>query len=132
MQNLSHRSPVKKFIPGIVWFFLLLALICLPGSKIPEVETWLHDIYFDKWVHTGLFAVLVFLFIYPVSKLALTVKAKKNWAVKIAIATCVWGLTTEFIQKNFIPDRSFDIIDWCADSFGVLLAYTWCRLKYLK
>jgi hypothetical protein len=132
MQNPSPGLSVKKFIPGIAWFFLILVLICLPGSKIPTVETWLNDIYFDKWVHTGLFAVLVFLFIYPMSKLDLALAIKKNMALKIAIAACIWGLTTEFIQKFFIPDRSFDMYDLVADSFGILIAYTWCRIKYLK
>jgi hypothetical protein len=132
MQNLSNISSVKKFVPGIAWFFLILVLICLPGSSIPQIETWLNDIYFDKWVHTGLFGGLSLLFTYPVSRLALTLDVKKKWAIKIAIAICIWGLTTEFIQKYFIPDRSFDIFDWCADSFGILIAYTWCRIKYLK
>ena len=130
--TLLTSIPIKKFIPGIAWFFLILILICLPGSKIPTVETWLNDIYFDKWVHTGLFAVLVLLFIYPVSKFPLPQEVKRNTAIKIAIAACTWGLTTEFIQKFFIPDRSFDLFDLAADSLGVLLAYAWCRKKYLK
>ena len=132
MQNPSKKSYVKSFIPGIAWFFLVLFLICLPGADIPAVESWLNYIYFDKWVHTGLFAGLTFLFIYPVSKLDLTIAVKKNTAIKIAIATCVWALTTEFIQKYFIPDRSFDLYDWAADSFGILIAFTWCWKKYLK
>ena len=128
----SKESPVKKFIPGIAWFFLILILICLPGSRIPTVETWLNDIYFDKWVHTALFAVLVLLFIYPVSKLSISQQAKKYTAIKIAIAACIWGLTTELIQKFFVTDRSFDVFDLGADSLGVLVGYIWCRKKYLK
>jgi hypothetical protein len=132
MQNPSARPALIKFIPGIAWFFLILVLICLPGSDIPTVETWLNDIYFDKWVHTGLFAGLVFLFIYPLRRLPVSLPVKKNLAIKIAIAAWVWALTTEFIQKYFIPDRSFDMFDWAADTFGILIAYTWCRIKYLK
>ena len=128
----SKESPVKKLIPGIAWFFLVLVLICLPGSNIPTVETWLNDIYFDKWFHAGLFAVLTFLFIYPVTRLSLSWQVKKNTVVKIAMAACIWALTTEFIQKYFIPDRHFDIFDWAADSLGILIAYTWCSKKYLK
>ncbi len=127
----SKGSIIKKFIPAIAWFFLTLFLLCLPGSDIPPVETWLNDIYFDKWVHIGLFSVLTFLFIYPLTRLPLTIVLKKNTAIKIAIAACVWALTTEFIQKYFIPDRSFDMFDWAADSFGIATAYTWCRTKYL-
>ena len=131
-QTQIKESSVKKFIPGIAWFFLILILICFPGSKIPQVETWLNDIYFDKWVHAGLFAVLTFLFIYPVTRLTFSGEIKRNTALKIAIAACIWGLTTEFIQKFFIPDRSFDFFDLGADSLGVIAGYIWCRIKYLK
>jgi VanZ family protein len=132
MQNPPARSPVIRFIPGIAWFFLLLFLICLPGSDIPPVDNWLNYIYFDKLVHIGLFSVLTFLFIYPVSKMNLPLAVKKNTAIKIAISAWIWALTTEFIQKYFIPDRSFDMYDWAADTFGILLACTWCRIKYLR
>lgn len=131
-QSSFNEISVKKFIPGIAWFLIVLVLICLPGSDIPTVETWLNDIYFDKWVHAGLFAVLTLLFIYPVSKTGLALPLKKNIAVKIAIAAVTWALTTEFIQMFFIPDRSFDAFDWLSDSLGILLAYAWCRNKYLK
>lgn len=131
-QTTTQWPTVKKFIPGIAWFFLILILICLPGSTIPPVDTWLNEIYFDKWVHAGLFALLTFLFIYPVSTLPFGLLAKKNIAIKICIAACIWGLTTEFIQKFFIPGRSFDIFDLAADSLGILTAYTWCRIKYLR
>ena len=132
MQNPSKRPSFIKFIPGIAWYFLILVLISLPGSKIPEVESWLNDIYFDKWIHAGLFGVLVFLFIYPVyKKMILPLHVKKIWAIKIAIAAVIWGITTEFIQKFFIPDRSFDIYDLAADTTGILVAYNWCRIKYL-
>ncbi len=132
MQNPSTRSSVIRFIPGIAWFFLILVLICLPGSDIPPVDNWLNYIYFDKWVHTGLFAGLTFLFIYPLAKMNLADAFKKNTAIKIALAAWVWALATEFIQKYFIPDRSFDLYDWAADSLGILIAFAWCRKKYLK
>ena len=131
MQNPSVNPSVKRFIPGIAWFFLVLVLICLPGSDIPPVENWLNYIYFDKWVHIGLFSVLTFLFIYPLRKLDLTLAVKKNTAIKIALAAWIWALATEFIQKYFIPDRSFDMYDWAADSFGILVAFAWCWKKYL-
>ena len=132
MQNGSKRASMKKFIPGIAWFFLVLFLICLPGTDIPKVATWLNDIYFDKWVHIGLFCLLTFLFIYPLRGLNLTLAVQKNTAIKIAIAVCIWALATEFIQKYFVPDRSFDLYDWAADSFGILIAFIWCWKKYLK
>ena len=128
---MNNQPVIKKFTPAIAWFFLVLVLLTLPGSDFPTLDTWLNDIYFDKWVHAGLFGMLTLLFIYPVKKLSLSHPAKINTSIKIAIAACIWGLTTEFIQKYFIPQRSFDLLDWAADSFGILIAWIFCYKKYL-
>ena len=119
--NVQNGLAVKKFIPGIAWFFLVLVLICLPGSDIPTVGDWFSKIDFDKWIHVGLFAVLAFLFMWPFLRSALSIKEKWSYVIKIAIATSLWGLTTEFIQRFFIAGRSFDMFDWAADSLGALL-----------
>lgn len=128
---MNNQSAIKKLIPGIAWFFLVLVLLCLPGTDLPTIDTWLNDIYFDKWVHAGLFAVLTFLFIYPVAKLNQPVAVKKIAAIKIALAACIWGITTEYLQKFFVPQRAFDLLDWAADSLGVAIAYIFCYKKYL-
>lgn len=122
----------KKFIPGIAWFFLVLTLICLPGDDLPKADNWMSTIFFDKWVHAGLFAVLTFLFITPVCTSNETIKTKCSFIIKIALALSVWGLTTEFIQKFFIQGRAFDLLDWVADSMGVLLAVSVCKRFYFK
>ena len=126
------RIREKKFIPGIAWFFLVLVLICLPGSDLPTVDDWFSKIYFDKWVHVGLFAILAFLFMRPFLKSGLPIKEKWNYIIKIAIATSVWGLTTEIIQKFFVPGRSFDMGDWSADSLGALIALLFSWIRFLK
>ena len=123
---------LKKFLPGIAWFFLVLILICLPGDDLPKVGDWMSAIYFDKWVHVGMFSVLAFLFMIPFCKSDMTRINKWSFIIKIAMSVSIWGLTTEFIQKFFIPGRSFDLLDWAADSVGVILAVVVCRKLYLK
>ena len=123
---------LKKFLPGIAWFFLVLILICLPGDDLPKTDDWMSAIYFDKWVHAGLFAILTFLFMRPVYKSNLSKNEKLSFVIKIALALCVWGITTEFIQKFFIVGRAFDILDWAADGAGVMFALIACRRLYLK
>lgn len=123
---------LKKFLPGIAWFFLVLILICLPGDDLPKVGDWMSAIYFDKWVHVGLFSILAFLFMIPFCTSDMTRINKWSFIIKIAISISIWGLTTEFIQKFFIPGRSFDLLDWAADSVGVVLAVFICRKLYLK
>ena len=126
--NISY----KKFIPGIAWFFLVLLLICLPGDDLPKADDWMSAIFFDKWVHAGLFFVLAFLFIKPIYKSTFTTKDKWITVYKIAVCVSIWGLTTEFIQKFFIPGRAFDLWDWAADSVGAILALVVCRKLYFK
>lgn len=128
----TKESPVKKFIPGIAWFFLVLILICIPGYDLPKVDNWLIEINFDKFVHVGLFALLAYLFMYPVAKSSLLPKEKWHYAIKITAAATVWGITTELIQKFFIPGRSFNLTDWAADVFGAVIALLYCKLRLLK
>ena len=123
---------LKKFLPGIAWFFLVLFLICLPGYDLPKVGDWMSTVYFDKWVHVGMFSVLAFLFMMPFCRSDMPRTNKWSFIIKIAISVSIWGLTTELIQKFFIPGRSFDLLDWAADSVGVILAVVVCRKLYLK
>ena len=120
-----------KFIPGIAWFFIIMVLICLPNKEIPKVG-WLTDINFDKAIHVGIFGLLTVLFCWPFYNSSFANKERLQYFLKIAIATVIWGLATEFIQKFFVPGRSFDMLDWAADSLGALLAYWFCKKKFMK
>ena len=121
----------KKFIPGIAWFFVVLYVMCLPGSDIPSVG-WLTAIYFDKWVHVGVFALLVLLFCWPFYNSPFNTKQRLRYFIKIAIAAGIWGLTIEFIQKFFVAGRDYDLLDWAADSLGALIGFWFCRKKFSK
>jgi len=118
----SGKLTFKKFIPGISWFFILLILLCLPAKDLPKTDWWLDKIYFDKWVHIGLFGLLAILFTAPVFASDLQAKRKWIYVIIIGCAGILWGITTEFIQDAFIEKRSFDHLDWMADSLGTIIA----------
>ena len=129
----------KNFIPGIAWFFVVLILVTLPGEDIPQPKgwfEWINLIQFDKIVHIGIFGLLSFLFTRPIARSSsFSPKEKWRYFLKIALAVCIWGLTTELIQKFYIPTRSFDLVDWAADSIGALTSLLFSRKvfgKYIK
>ena len=124
------RISISKFIPAISWFVVVLVLICLPGDDIPS-NNLLDLIYFDKWAHTGIFGLLALLFMLPVGLSPNSPKQKLQYFIAIAIATSLWGLTTEFIQKYLVFGRSFDLFDWAADTVGALSSFIICRKKYI-
>ena len=121
----------KKFLPGVAWFFVVLILICLPGKDIPKIG-WLTGINFDKAVHVTVFGLLAVLFCQPFKNSLFNKTERLQYFIKIAIATSIWGLTTEFIQKYFVPGRFFDMLDWAADSLGALIALWFSWKKFIK
>lgn len=113
---------IKNFIPGIAWFLLVLLLICIPGKDLPKSE-FFEILSFDKMIHVALFGGIVFLFCMPFKKTDKSQKDRTVLYLKIAVATCIWGITTELIQKYFVIGRQFDWYDWLADSIGAIAAY---------
>ncbi len=125
-----QKIPFKKFLPGIVWFLIVLILTCMPGKDVPEIS-WLDGIYFDKWVHAGMFGGLTFFFSLPFYKSEFSAQQRLHYFIKIAIAASIWGLAIEFIQKFYAINRDFDLLDWAADSFGALVAFFICKKIFM-
>jgi VanZ family protein len=105
--------------------------MCLPGEDLPPTD-WLHINFLDKWAHIVVFGLIVLLFCWPFSNSEFNEAQRKNYFIKIAFATAVWGLAIEFIQKYFIPGRSFDLFDWAADSLGALITFFICQKLFIN
>jgi hypothetical protein len=120
-----------KFIPGIIWFVIVMVIICLPGDDIPN-EGWINIADFDKLIHACLFGGIVFLFCFPFKKAAIEKPQKLNLFIRIMLAAIVWGFTTELIQKYFIPGRQYDLMDWLADSTGAVIAFFVSKKLFAK
>ena len=114
----------QRYLVTIGYLVFISILFCLPGSALPKNE-WLAKIYFDKWVHIGLFLVLAVLCIW-----ALQLYKRKVLFVLILILAG-YGLLVETVQHYFIENRSFDIGDWIADIAGSV-AGVWLSWVHIK
>ncbi|MGN6295305.1 MAG: VanZ family protein [Ginsengibacter sp.] len=127
----NNKISFAYFLPGIAWFFVVGLLTLMPARDVPEVG-WFDKIPdFDKFVHAVLFGGLVILFAIPLFKSQISFRQKVNYAIRISIAVIVWGITIEFLQKFFVPSRDFDLLDWAADTFGVIIAL-WLCIRLLR
>ena len=127
----SKKIPLSCFLPGIAWFFVVSILTLMPARDVPEVG-WMDKIPdFDKIVHAALFGGLAFLFAVPLLKSHFSFRQKLNYSVKISLATVIWGIIIEFLQKFYVPSRDFDLLDWAADCIGVIIAF-WIIIRILK
>ena len=119
-----------RFIPAIAWFLVSLLLLTLPGSAVPKYP-WLSLIYADKWVHITMFFILGYFFSQPFVKTQLSQTQRKKGFLLILFSGILYGISMEFVQKYWIPFRSFEIGDIIADSFGCYLAYQYAIRKFL-
>jgi len=99
-------------------------LLVLPGSAFPK-EDWLSKIWFDKWVHIGLFAIMVVLWCWGLQQ-----KMQRHYLL-VPAAALAYGIGMEFIQQHFVVNRSFDTGDIIADAIGCLTGFGFSR-KYIK
>ena len=122
----SKYIPVKiqihSFWPAIAGFIIATLLFCLPGEEFPDTG-WLDQIHFDKVVHIGLFSLLVILWSLPLRS-RLKEKQRLNQVyLLITLVYIVYGIAIEFIQRDFIPHRSFDLFDIVADTLGCVVGW---------
>lgn len=111
---------LKNFILPLAWFAFISVMLTLPGSSFPK-ETWLNKIYFDKIFHVSIFFILVLLFFWPFTRTTIPESKKKRIFFVIILSAIAYGVIIEFIQKYWIPGRSFELMDIIADASGSIL-----------
>jgi VanZ family protein len=117
------RQNRKLLLPILALIFFTI-LFCLPGSALPK-EDWLSDIWFDKWVHIGIFITLLLLWCR-----ALKLERSSTYVIAIMVAIA-YGLSIEIIQDRLVTNRSFDLGDLLADFIGSMLG-VWLWVRYKK
>lgn len=122
----------KKFLPGIIWFFIIIVLLLLPSRDLPSTGGWFKDLPTDKVVHFGIFGTLTFLFLRPAPFLNFSKRNKEIYLILIVIISSFWGIITEYLQESLTTDRAFDLLDWVADSVGSVAAYLFYKFWYSK
>jgi VanZ family protein len=102
----------------VSWLVVTTIAFLLPGSAIPKVN-WLDKIWFDKWVHAGIFIVMVVAWTYMLSY-----KVKKPVAyiaIVVTVFCLLYGIIIELLQHYLVLNRSFDLGDIAADAAGCLV-----------
>jgi len=116
------RKLSKNIGLALIWSLITQVLLSLPGSVFPSKGVFSIP-HLDKIAHIGLFGGLVFfwsLFFY-FRKHVPAIKPATIWI--IISMTIAYGIIMEFVQKNFIPNRSFDLGDIIADVAGSVIGY---------
>lgn len=118
---------------AMLWALLILVLCGIPGRDIPHIS-FLELLSFDKFVHAGIFFVLI-VFTIRGFLLQTTFHRLHQSPKIISLLICVtYGGALELMQDVVFDERSADIYDFIANSFGSisgLLLYQWTEKKIL-
>jgi len=120
----------KIYIP-VIWTLVILVLLSLPGSMLPD-EHAIKIPHLDKVVHISLFGIFVFLWCFYFNCKKMPLKKLLLIFFYIFILAVIIGTGMEFVQKYFIPNRSFDEGDIIADMIGAGFAYGICNTVLLR
>lgn len=117
---------IKSFWPAIIVLIIATILFCMPGDEFPE-EDWFARVYLDKWIHIGLFAMLVTLWCLPLIQRFKELSRLNILFVWVTLGFIFYGIAIEFIQGQFIVNRTFGVDDMVADTIGCGIGLLFAR-----
>ncbi len=108
VRNLAVRH--NFYFQVIGSFLILVLLIYLHFMQPPSIDISLALV--DKLAHFLMFFFSMMWFMYITRK----------WLVA-GVSLILFSLMLEWIQMNYIINRSFDWFDWIADGIGIVLCF---------
>ncbi len=105
---------------AMLWALIILILCGIPGRDIPHIS-FLELLEFDKFVHAGIFFVLLLLTARGFAVQTRIQSLHKSYKMYSFALTVVYGGALEIMQQILFEGRSADIYDFIANSFGCFI-----------
>ena len=111
-QSVRNLTVRHNFYFQIIGSFLILSLVSYLHFMQPPSLDVISFALVDKLAHFLMFFFTMMWFMY----------VSKKWLVT-AVSLLLLALVLEWIQMNYIINRSFDWFDWIADGIGIVLCF---------
>ena len=111
-------KPLRKFtfwLPALFWAGLIFFLSA--QSRLPQVGPQFKNK--DKIEHFAAYTIFWFCTLLPL-RYGHGLSLAKSIVIAVVL-TSAYGASDELHQR-FVPNRSCDVLDWIADSFGGFIA----------
>ena len=129
----APTSVVRNYVLTIVWAIFIFIISTIPGKDIPKFD-WTELFTIDKWVHLGVYGILVYSFLRAYYRKHLNISNPeliKIGLIAAAIASA-YGWSLEYIQEHYCEGRLFEVFDGVANTAGAFLffgIFYWQRKK---
>lgn len=110
---------LKQLKWALLWAMLIFILCAIPGKDIPFGSIW-DILSLDKFIHAALFFIQSVLLIQGFSKQTQKSNFYKNVKIIAVILCVIYGGSLELMQGGFFEDRTADIYDFFANTFGAI------------
>nr|ABZ06156.1 putative VanZ like family protein [uncultured marine microorganism HF4000_006O13] len=111
-QSVRNLTVRHNFYFQIIGSFLILSLVSYLHFMQPPSLDVISFALVDKLAHFLMFFFTMMWFMY----------VSKKWLLT-AVSLLLLALVLEWIQMNYIINRSFDWFDWIADGIGIVLCF---------
>lgn len=112
-------TKIRRYYPSIL---ITLAVFILSLSPMPEVPQLGYVPLWDKWIHFVMYGGLCLVYWFDFHRNGHSKKAWKKWLLWIVLFPVALGGLMELGQAYLTTCRNGDVIDFIANSIGVLLA----------
>jgi len=124
---------MKKFIanwlPPILWMGLIFFLSSRP--RVVVSETYIVNFLIFKFLHVVEYALLYFLLFRGFNSLSKKRFSRDEKFIFPIFLSILYAVTDE-IHQTFVPTREGKIRDVLIDTGGILLLYSYIKIKYGK
>ncbi len=121
---------LSNFFFPLAWTIAVQVLLCLPGTDLPSESLFIP--HFDKIVHFFLFGGFTAVWCYYYFLKGTAASKLKTIFFIVYLLVAMNGIVLEFVQRDYIPFRSFDLGDIIADVVSASIAYGICNIKLIK
>ncbi len=117
------------FFPAIIWGLIILYLSS--GSSIQLPPSFWDFLAVDKVGHLVFYGVLTYLIAYGFYQYKNQSINKKSLFIAL-ITSSFYGISLEFMQYSFFPNRYFEILDIIANISGSIIGILFFKYIYYK
>lgn len=113
---------LKHNLYGLLWALVILILCGIPGKDLPHSD-FLDLLNFDKLVHAGIFFMLMMLVMHGFKKQTSFPRMQQHAGAFAFGFSVAYGGLMEVMQDLLFEDRSPDINDFIANTFGCVMGW---------
>ncbi|MBL7994835.1 VanZ family protein [bacterium] len=118
----------EYFYPLIIWITVIFISSSIEGTSLPLPDVW----SLDKFIHTGVFAVLAFCSLRAFTHYGYVRNKSIIWIIGWSLFFCLIYAASDEFHQSFVRGRYASAPDFFADSIGVAAVHLYYYFRKFR